>query len=309
METDILLWITWGFGVFITLVALKPIVRENHTTFNAMTDNFIKLMVVLAIMQAGGFAAKYFYGNVLGFAEPIIAKNLRIDMIVLFGILAVMLHFTLYAMGFRRHYGLPWIWYLFIIVYFIQLGNTDIDVPIMSSAVVAGGLVCLYLYKAFKNRSGLMFGIALYIGANVVFAVSNQYIASNLVSEEICDLLGFLCGSVVLAFATWDVYDRYLLYDRAQERSIKSTWIAKLMQPAINGPQVQIITGLTQVKRHVTCPVCKADTTWEMPKDIIQLRLQNAKEIMVVPIPADTTCDHEYSVYLNHAFEILGYKI
>ncbi|HME55689.1 MAG TPA: hypothetical protein VKM55_26010 [Candidatus Lokiarchaeia archaeon] len=314
MESDILLWVVWGFGVFVTILVLIPLIRENRRQFNTLSHNFIILVGVLALLQGGSFVVKYILLNILGFTEPIIPINLQTDMITIFGLLAVVLHFSLYALGLRRHYGLPWIWYLFILAFLIVVGE-PIDVPVISSAIIAGVLVALFLYKAIKNRNGLLFGIALYILVNLVFGVYNQYLATGNLETEICDILAFLFGNVVLALASWDVYDRYLLYDRAREKAIKSTWIAKIMQMSnLNAPKISKFSSnhhnkeQVQVQRHVTCPVCSASNTWTIANDVIQMRENSSKGVLLVAVPVGTTCDHEYSVYINHAFEIVGYK-
>ncbi|MBN2153851.1 MAG: hypothetical protein JW839_20505 [Candidatus Lokiarchaeota archaeon] len=314
MEHDILLWIAWSFGVALFVIAILPLVRENRATYNATSDNFVKMMVVLVFLQAGGFVVKYLLLDVMGLQEPIFPKNLRIDMIVSFGMLAVLLHFSLYATGKRKHYGLPWIWYIFILTFMVQIGDTMVDAPVVSSAVVAISLVGLFLVKAIKNRFGLMLGIALYIITNVVFALLNQYVASTVTLEITCNLLAFVSGNAAIALATWNIYDRYVLYDRKKEQAIKSTWIAKIMQTQ-KVPVGMAATrdgnthqGNVQIQRRVTCPVCKASRIWLLPGDLISARNNSQKGITLVPVPAGTTCDHAYSMYLSKAFDILGYE-
>lgn len=316
VEIDILLWVVWGIGIFFTILVLIPLIRENRRLFNALSHNFIRLVAILSFLQGGNFVAEYLLINVLGFTEPIIPKNLQLVMIASFSMLAVILHFTLYAFGLKRHYGLPWIWFLFIIGFLIQVG-TPIDVPVISSALIAGVLVVLFFGKAFKNRSGLMFGIALYLINNLIFAVYIQYVASGILSEEMCIILAYLIGNIILALASWDVYDKYLLYDRAREKAIKSTWIAKIIQTSNiqtsnNNAQTsksgQQSTEHVSIQRHVKCPVCNASNTWNISAEVIEMREKSTKGIMLVSVPAGTTCDHEYGVYINHGFDILGYK-
>jgi hypothetical protein len=309
IEVDILLWIAWGFGIVLTILALVPIIRQNRKSYNALNEKFIHMMVVLAIFQGGGFVAKYLFLNVMGLVEPLIPQNLRVDMITSFGLLAVLLHFSLYATGHRKHYGLPWIWYIFIMAFMVQLGNQESDIPVLSSAVVATALVILFLTKAIKNRSGLMLGIGFYIILNMVFALLNQYEGKNIIEEEIYALLGFMTGNLVLAMATWDIYDKYILFDRQKERAIRSSWIAKIMQTTGGKSEVGPIKAQPnrQVQRLVKCPACNASKLWLLPGDLIITREQSTMGIVKLPVPGGTTCDHAYNMYVDKSFQILGY--
>jgi hypothetical protein len=308
VETDILLWTAWGFGVFMVILVIIPLIRENRRSFNALSHNFIKLVVVLALLQAGGFAIKYVLLNILGYSEPIVPKNLQTDMIILFGVLAVLLLFTLYAFNLRRHYGLPFIWYIFVIAFNIQMGTSQVSAPVISSAIIAGVLAVLFFYKASKNRSGLMFGIGAYIIVNLLFGIYDQYVAVGLIPTEVCDVLALVCGNIVLALATWEVYDRYLLYDRAREKSIKSTWISKLVTTGPTSAPVVSSDILQEIRRKVTCPSCHATTVWTIPPEVISSLNGSQKGLVLVHIPENTTCEHEYGLYLTKNFDVLGYK-
>jgi hypothetical protein len=303
MMIDILLWIALSFGVFLTGIALLPLVRENRKNYNAISYNFVKLMVALAVLQGGGFALKYVMGNIFGYYPP-----LGVDLISILGLLAILLQFTLYAFGLRRHYALPWVWYVFILSVLLLVGNPKINAPVLSSAAIAGSLIALFFYKASKNRSGLMFGIAMYICINLIASLLNQFIANNIYEEEICDLMGFIGGNLVIALATWKVYDRYLLYDRARENAIKSTWISKIMASANNSDSAPVIVTPVKVARYIRCPECGAKKKYEFSEDVVAARRKDPRGIAIVPVPEGIVCEHQILVFVNRDFDLLGYR-
>ncbi|MEX2684251.1 MAG: hypothetical protein Q6373_021955 [Candidatus Sigynarchaeota archaeon] len=310
---DILLWTLWVTGTFIIAIALLPLYRENKKVYTPLGDTFLKLMVFLAFFQLGGFVFKYSLMNIMGFQEPILPKNVRIDMIVSFGMLALLLHFSLFATGKRRHYSLPWVWFLFVLAYLVEVGDVLIDIPIITSAMIAIGLIVLFFSKAIKNRSGLMLGIGLYVVTNLVFALLNNYTAGTVVFEELYNLLGLVIGNTLLALSTWDIYERYLLYDRKKEREIKSSWISKIMQVNTNSKISSTTSAATATQgrsltRRVTCPVCKAAQVWKIPENLVDTFERSQKGVFLVKIPVGTTCEHDYALYLDRSFQILGYS-
>ncbi len=314
MEIDILLWVVWVLGVVTVAIGLLPMYKERHKAYSAMNNTFFKLMVALAFLQTSNFIAKYVLMNVMGFHEPILPKNLRIDMITSFGVLAVLLHFSLYAVGRRRHYSLPWVWFIFQMAYLIEVGEVMFDVSIITSAAVAVGIIILFINKAIKNRAGLMLGIGFYVVINLVAALLIQYAAKTVVEEEFYMLLGFTLGYFMMGLATWNIFERYILYDRQKEKAIKSTWISKIMQTGVSTSESVALAPskgkdqARQIPRRVTCPMCKTSKIWELPSDVITTRERSQKGIILIHVPAGTTCDHTYDFYLGKSFEILGYN-